>query len=117
MPTDRLEIRDPRVELVYDTDCPHADTARGMIRHALSGLGSASQWIEWNRDDPNTPAALRRYGSPTVLVNGRDVASEENEDTGSEGNSCRVYTDESGRYAGAPSAELIARALKEARDA
>src|SRR5690349_13657027 len=112
MPSDRGTNRALRVELVYDSDCPHVDDARGIIRDALSAVGSRSEWVEWNRDDANTPIELRGYGSPTVLVNGRDVASVGTEDTRSGGNSCRVYLDNCGCYCGTPSADLIIKALR-----
>lgn len=105
----------PRIELVYDRDCPNVDRARGTIRAALEQVGSSATWVEWDRGDASTPAALRDYGSPTVLVNGRDVASGENEDTRADANSCRVYMDECGCMYGAPSATLIADAIRGAR--
>ena len=116
MPSDRQTKGVPRVELIYDNDCPHIDSARAMIRGALSVVGSTVAWVEWNRDDPSTPIELRGYGSPTVLVDGHDVASVGTEDTRSEGNSCRVYMDECGCYCGTPSSDLIVKALKEARE-
>jgi len=42
-----------------------------MIRAALSEVGTEIGWTEWDRADSRTPETLRRYGSPTVLVNGR----------------------------------------------
>lgn len=104
-----------QVELVYDRDCPHVDEARATIRAALEAAGSEIDWREWDREDSRTPEELRGYGSPTVLVNGRDVVGVGNESTASDANSCRVYFDESSRICGAPSATLIERAIREAR--
>ena len=87
-----------------------------MIRAALSAIGSSNEWTEWDREDSKTPAELRGYGSPTVLVNGRDVGCDENEELRSDGNSCRVYVDGCGCLCGAPSSDLIIHAIKGAVD-
>lgn len=62
------------VELVYFTGCPNADTARANIRGALREIGRSEHWSEWDLEDGATPEHYRSYGSPTVLVGGRDVA-------------------------------------------
>jgi hypothetical protein len=51
---------------------------------------------------PNAPAAPRDWGSPTILVDGVDVAEAEQPT----GLSCRLYP-----AGNAPSAEMIRRAL------
>lgn len=95
----------PRVDLVYFRGCPHVDTARDAIREALRDLPGVSGWREWDRDDPATPEALRAYGSPTVLVDGRDVAPAD-----ADGACCRVYAAEEG-VGGAPSPDAIRAAV------
>lgn len=94
------------VELVYDKNCPNADEARSNVCRALAASGLAAQWSEWTTSSDATPAHLRRYGSPTVLVNGRDVAGAEP----GEAASCRVY-EGNGTRSGVPPTELIVRAL------
>ena len=108
---------DPRIDLVYDRDCPNVARARAMIRAALQEVGVELFWWEWDRDNAATPVALRGYGSPTVLVNGRDVDCEKNDSVEADGNSCRVYFDECGCICGAPSATLITSAIRRARAA
>jgi mercuric ion transport protein len=105
----------PRVELVYERGCPNIERARVMIRAALLDAGADPVWHEWDRDDAGTPLPLRRYGSPTVLVNGRDVGCDENATAQSDANACRVYIDESGCACGAPSARLIVTAIRRIR--
>jgi len=107
----------PCIELVYDRDCPNVERARAMIKAALGDVGADTAWAEWDREDAATPTDRRRYGSPSVLVNGKDVGSDENESIQSEANSCRVYVDECGCLRGAPSAELIANAIRDAQRA
>ena len=104
-----------RIDLIFEGGCPNIDLARAMIRSALLDVGADVQWAEWDRDDIGTPLPLRRFGSPTVLVNGRDVGCDENESAQSESNSCRIYFDDCGCACGAPSWQLIATAIRGAR--
>jgi hypothetical protein len=98
-----------RVELIYDSDCPNVDEARREIEAALLAEGLPARWEERKRpasdnDRPDAP------GSPTVLVDGRDVAP--GNATGSSGGpSCRVYVDGS-RMRGAPSRDTIREVLR-----
>lgn len=101
-------MRSPQVELVYFTGCPGVDAAREAIRAALAAEGLATQWREWNRDDEATPRALRGYGSPTVLVNGCDVAPAFPTDA----SCCRVYSGDEGLRK-APSVGAIRAALRQ----
>jgi len=94
-----------RIELVYFQGCPHVDAARAALSEALGSVGMPLEWTEWDRDAGATPAALRAYGSPTVLVNGRDVVPTE-----SDGNCCRVYPGPAGVQA-APPLDSICAAL------
>ena len=95
----------PRVELVYFQGCPHVDAARLAIREALAAMNMPLEWSEWDRENDSTPPALKRHGSPTVLVDGRDVVPTQNE-----GNCCRVYAGRDGMQS-APSVESIRSAL------
>lgn len=98
-----------RVELVTDKHCPNVDAARKQLKRALTYAGLRPEWEEWDRDSPEAPDYARQYGSPTILVAGRDVAGE---GTQAAANCCRVYqTDEGVR--GVPSVEMIVAALRE----
>ena len=105
---DRLTI-----DLVYDPSCPNVDSARVAIRGALSAVGAPQAWREWDSTDATTPERLRPLGSPTVLVNGRDVAGD-----GTlpqvDANSCRVYADDNGCMRGAPSLQMVVEAIQRA---
>jgi hypothetical protein len=105
-----------QLELVYDPDCPNVGRARVAIRAALIAAGLREEWVEWRRDATDTPERFRALGSPSVLVNGKDVGSDETVAATADANSCRVYVDEGGRLRGAPSAELITEAIREATD-
>ncbi len=87
------------IELVYHEGCANVPRAREHLRRALKESGLPLAWEERRQEDRGTPDALRRYGSPTVLVAGRDVTGAGPGD----GGACRAD--------GAPSVEAIKEAL------
>ena len=89
------------IELIYFDGCPNADAARENLRAALTAAGLAVAWQEWNQSDPMAPDHVKCYGSPSVLVNGRDVKGQEPGDVAL---SCRAD--------GVPSPESIRAALE-----
>lgn len=97
----------PRIEYIYDHDCPNVEGARQALREALRLSGLKEQWHEWNRADAAAPEHVRRYGSPTILVNGRDIAGVQP----AAAPSCRIYTDSAGHARGIPPVDTIRRAL------
>ena len=97
------------VELVYDRDCPNVDAARAALRCAFAEVGVAPAWGEWDRSVRESPSYARGYGSPTILVNGKDVAGAE-PNTGAD--CCRLYTSDEGGLRGVPSVEQIVAAMK-----
>ncbi len=97
-----------RVELIYDTGCPNLQRSRQALREAFGLAGLRPEWTEWDRNSPESPAYVRGYGSPTILVDGRDVAGV----AANNGESCcRLYRNDSGAFGGAPSVEQVAKAL------
>lgn len=99
----------PRLELIYDTDCPNVERARKALLEGFSRAGLQPSWDEWDRQSPGSPAYVRGYGSPTILVDGVDVAGAV---PGTEESSCRLYHHGSGPFDGAPSTEQIRAALR-----
>ncbi|MDP3937447.1 MAG: hypothetical protein Q8R92_04840 [Deltaproteobacteria bacterium] len=102
----------PRVELIYDPDCPNRREARKALLEAFEEAGVRPSWTEWDRQSAESPPHVRRYGSPTILVDGRDIAGGEPMD-GSE--SCRIYDHGSGALRGVPPVSRIAAALSNSR--
>lgn len=98
------------VELVWQRDCPNAAAARRNLMRAFSAAGVPARWREWCVDDPGCPERARAFGSPSVLVNGLDVAGR----GAAGGPSCRLYRAEGGALVGAPPTDVIAAALREA---
>ncbi len=97
----------PTVELIYDRDCPNASQARENLLRAFSQAGQTPRWREWERTDPQAPAHARAYGSPTILVDGKDVADSDAADAAC----CRIYAAGDGKHQGAPPVALIAAIL------
>jgi hypothetical protein len=97
----------PQITLVYDAACPNLPAARVALREALERAGLELQWVEYNRAALGTSAALLRFGSPTILVDGVDVAGDVGRAAAA---SCRVYQSERG-LRGVPPVEAIAGAI------
>jgi mercuric ion transport protein len=103
--------RYPRIEMVYDPECPNVERARIAIRGALTAIGAPLAWREWDCSDVGTPDGLRAIGSPSVLVNGHDVGYGAGSVAQADANACRIYRDDCGCICGAPSVELILEAI------
>ncbi len=99
----------PSVELIYDASCPNVDAARKQLRQAFQELGQPPAWQEWDREAPSSPAYARQYGSPTILVDGKDVSGASHSDGA---DCCRVYRSEHGGLQKVPPVESIASALR-----
>lgn len=99
----------PRIELIYDVDCPNVPEARSQLARAFALLGEPPHWQEWRSDDPKLPRHVRGFGSPTILVDGQDVAVGAGKIDGTAG--CRIYATAQG-LCGVPSVEEIAAALR-----
>lgn len=98
----------PTVDFIYDGDCPNAARARANLQRAFAAAAVPARWLEWERAAPATPATLKAYGSPTILINGRDAAGA----APGEATHCRLYAAEAGGYTGVPAVPLLAAALK-----
>lgn len=66
-------------------------------------------WREWRLDAADAPDHARGYGSPTVLVDRRDVAGGEPSGCDS---CCRLYPSADGAPTGAPSLEQLLDAIR-----
>jgi len=97
-----------RVELIYDGDCPNVTAARSLMIKAFTQTGVSARWREWERGAPDSPDYAGQYGSPTILVDGKDVAGAAPV-TGI--GACRVYADGEGRLSRTPPLETLCAAL------
>ena len=94
------------VELIFDSDCPNVRVTRIALKEALVQAGLPAKWTA-----AGTPQRLGGFGSPSVLIDGVDVAGEPPAGTAC----CRIYRASDGRMLGALPKEVISRALREAR--
>ena len=99
------------VELIYSGDCPNVNAARENLKRALLSLGLELNWKEWDRQDSSSPPHTREFGSPTILVDGEDVAKGQP----NHADCCRLYRNESNDTVGAPPCSVIKTAIEEAR--
>lgn len=94
------------VELLYFPDCPHIAAAREQLHRALVVCKLPEVWTEVDVTAPGATERVRRYGSPTILVDGVDVVGA----TAVEGAACRVYVGSD--LKGAPPLQAIVAALQ-----
>ena len=99
----------PEITLVYDADCPNANAARAALRQAIARAGLDPRWLECERSTQGLPERFLRFGSPTILVNGKDVADE----PGAAAACCRIYQTPDG-LRGVPPVEAIVAAIERA---
>lgn len=105
-----------KVELIWDAECPNVRATRANLKQAFSAADIQADWQEWDRDDPEAPVYVQNYGSPTILIDGRDVAKLR-ASRFADGNCCRVYRESDGQLVGVPPTELILAALMSAKTA
>jgi mercuric ion transport protein len=86
-----------KIHLLHFQGCPNVDAARKALREALVAEQLGTPIEELDVEDPAAPAWARGWGSPTILIDGQDVAGQQ--PSGS--SCCRLYAD------GAPSVESI----------
>lgn len=96
------------VELIYDADCPNVARARSLLIRAFTWTGVSARWREWERGSPDSPEYARRYGSPTILIDGQDVAGAA--PVAGVG-ACRVYADGEGKLSRTPPLDAVCSAL------
>ena len=83
---DELGMAAPHVQFLTFDGCPLADVARSELKIALKECG-IENYEEIDILDPSASENLRGWGSPTILVNGVDVAGQRKGDDAS----CRFY--------------------------
>ena len=98
----------PTIDLIFDDDCPNVIAAREQLLSACINLGLPARWNEWSRTARDTPEHFQRFGSPTILVDGRDITGESLAGVGA---CCRIYSSARGASGGVPPLEMITTAL------
>lgn len=100
----------PSIDFLFAADCPNVPAARKQLTAACAAMGIAPSWLEWDLSDPATPEEFRGWGSPTILVDGRDICGAQRQHGAS---GCRIYSDGQS-LSGVPPLELLTQALRAA---
>ena len=98
-----------KIEILYFDGCPNHEPAVRVVREVLQELGVDAEITGVDVPDEATAKRVRFPGSPTIRVDGEDVAPEET--NGSYSLSCRVYRTGSG-MAGVPDKDAIRAAIR-----
>jgi len=99
-----------KIEVLYILDCPHYPAALAHLQSVLAAEKISAPINEVLVTSPRMAATLRFPGSPTIRINGRDIAGESPLQHSAV--SCRFYPGE--KQPGVPPAEMIQRAVREA---
>jgi hypothetical protein len=99
-----------KIEVLYVLDCPHYPAAMAELKNVLAVERISAPISEVLVADPRMAEALQFRGSPTIRINGRDIAGES--ELQHFALSCRLYPGE--KQPGVPPAETIHRAVREA---
>ena len=102
-----------KVEVLYVAECPSHPAAVKLVRDVLNSEGVAAEVREVLVRDDSMATDLAFYGSPTIRINGRDVAGEPSRARGF-AFSCRLYSGSA--EIGLPPVEMVRRAIVEARE-
>ncbi len=84
-----------QVQLLYTDDCDHRAQAWAVLRQAMQEAGVRAYIDEIRIHDLEQADRLAFFGSPTVLINGRDIAPDGPPSLG-----CRSYQAEGGQTRG-----------------
>jgi len=94
-----------KIQLLYFPGCPNVDAARAALREALVSKNLDLVIEEIDVEDPRAPTWARGWGSPTILIDGKEIYDQKP----SGAPACRVY------LGGAPSVDVIRARIASAR--
>jgi hypothetical protein len=102
-----------KVEVLYLAECPSHPAAVKLMRDVLNSEGVAAEIRELLVRDDSITTDLAFLGSPTIRINGQDVAGKSSQ-AKAFALSCHLYPgwDE----IGLPPVEMVRRAVVEARE-
>jgi hypothetical protein len=97
------------VQFLYYEECPSHDEALQRLRKVMKeeGIEDEIEVIQVERSED--AEKLKFVGSPTILVNGRDIVHSKNPFYAL---TCRAYSLEDGRISPLPSETMIRKALR-----
>jgi hypothetical protein len=98
-----------KIEILFFDGCPNHEPAEKAVRDILKELNVEAEISHVDVHDEATAELVRFPGSPTIRVDGEDIAPEEA--NGSYSLRCRVYQTSSG-LAGVPDKDAIRAAIR-----
>ncbi|MFQ5922860.1 MAG: thioredoxin family protein [Anaerolineales bacterium] len=101
-----------QVQLLYTDDCEHRPQAWSALNQAMQRSGVRAYVDEIRVRDLEQARQLGFAGSPTILINGRDIAP-----GGPPTLECRSYPAEDGQSRGWPDVATLVWALEAAEEA
>lgn len=101
-----------KVEVFYVPECPHHPSAVKQLKDVLFAEGVQTEINEIEVMDARAAEQYRFCGSPTIRINGRDIAGEPQAPQ-TFALACRMYP--GAQQVGVPSQEMMQRAVREAR--
>ena len=101
-----------KVEVLYVAECPSYPAAVKPVKDVWLAEGITTEVYEVLVRDGQMAGKLRFLGSPTIRIDGRDVAGE-SKTVKNFALSCRLYP--GSKQTGLPPAEMVHRAVLEAR--
>lgn len=101
-----------KVEVLYVAACPSHPAAVRLVKDVLVAQGITAEVDEVLVRDEQMAGELKFLGSPTIRIDGRDVA-EESQTAKNFALSCRLYP--GSQQIGLPPAEMVHRAVLAAR--
>jgi hypothetical protein len=105
------DVRAPDVELLWWEGCPSTERALDELREALRELELSDAEVRMREITTDAEAARTGFvGSPTILIDGRDVAPAPAAEPA--GLSCRVYHRRDGRISPTPDPEDVKDLLR-----
>lgn len=102
-----------KVEVLYVAECPSHPAAVKLVKDVLNSEGVGAEVREVLVTDDSMATDLAFSGSPTIRINGRDIAGESSHGKAF-GLSCRLYP--GSIKIGLPPVEVVRRAVVEARE-
>ena len=103
----------PQIELLWWEGCPSTERALGELREALTEIGLDGTEIRTREVKTDQDAAAAGFrGSPTILIEGVDVAGAQSDEP--TGLTCRIYRRRDGRISPTPDPDDLREALRRA---
>jgi hypothetical protein len=101
-----------RVSFLYSENCPSHDEALIRLRKCVKSEGVEADIEIVKVETIEDAQRLKFVGSPTIMVNGRDI---DPPTTSYHDLTCRAYRLEDGRISPLPSETMIRKAIREAK--